>query len=38
MQQIETLGQGVDEFLVLGGILAEVNLRLAVAGVLVVLA
>ena len=38
MQQIQTFGQGVDEFLVLSGILTQVNLGLAVAGIAVVLA
>ena len=38
MEQVQTLGQGVDELLVLGSILTQVHLRLAVAGVVVVLA
>ena len=38
MEQIETLGEGVDQFFVLGGILTEIDLRLAIAGVTVVLA
>ena len=38
MEQVETLGQRVDELLVLRSVLAQVNLRLAVAGIAVVLA
>ena len=37
MEQIQTLGEGVDEFLVLGGILSEIHLRLAVTGITVIL-
>ena len=38
MQQIESLGQGVDELLVLGGILTQIDLCLAVTGIVVILA
>ena len=38
MEQVKTLCKGIDEFLVLGSILTQVNLRLAVAWVVVVLA
>ena len=38
MEQIKTLGQSVDELLVLGGILTQIDLRLAVAGIFIVLA
>ncbi len=37
MQQIESFGQRVDEFLVLGGILAEIHLGGALARVAVIL-
>ena len=38
MEQIEALGQCIDELLVLSGILSQINLRFAVAGVAVILA
>ena len=38
MEQVEGFGQGVDELLVLGGIFAQIDLGLAVAGIVVVLA
>ena len=38
MQQIETLGKGVDKFLVLSGILAQIDLCLGVTGIAVILA
>ena len=38
MQQVEAFGEGVDELLVLGSILTKIDLRLAVARILVVLA
>ena len=37
MQQVETLGKSIDKFLILGSILAQVNLGLAVAGIVVIL-
>ena len=37
MQQIETLSQGINELLVLSGVLAQINLSLAVAGIRVIL-
>ena len=37
MQQVETLGKSVNEFLVLGGILAQIDLGIAVAGIRVIL-
>ena len=38
MEEVETFGEGIDELLVLGGILTEIDLRLAVTGIAVVLA
>ena len=37
MQQVETLSQGINQLLVLGGILTQVNLGLAVTGIRVIL-
>ena len=37
MQQVETLSQGINQLLVLGRILTQVNLGLAVAGIRVIL-
>ena len=33
MQQIQSLGKGINQLLVLGGILTQINLGLTVAGV-----
>ena len=38
MQQVQTFGQSIDELFVLGSILTEVNLGLAVAGIAIILA
>ena len=38
MQEVECLRECIDEFLVLGGIFSQINLSLAVTGVLVILA
>ena len=38
MEQVETLGKGVDQLLVLSGILAQIDLCLGVTGIAVILA
>ena len=38
MEQIETFGKGVDEFLVLRGILAQIDFRFTVTGIGIILA
>ena len=37
MQEIQSLCQGINEFLVLGGILTQIDLRLPVTGIIVIL-